>query len=121
MIEPEIQYDSGSFTTAGAGVATTNNIVAAPGAGTRIRLYYATMVVQAGSPAGRVEGRIRATGGGLIPVFLCCATAGNNGDHWVGHPNGVPLPANNGVDVQDLASVANMTYRISIGYTVERV
>lgn len=119
MILPaELQFALTTFVTGGAGVAWVIPIVAAPGAGNRLRLWAASSHIVYNSPAGICDAHLHNAGGAF--VWLSGLDAGaRDSKGWI--PGGIRLTTNTALWGTVTPSVANMIVNMAAYYTVEAV
>lgn len=118
--ETSIQRTNGTFATnAVANTPNTDTLLAAPGAGARLRIYglYLTWFISVANVPPANASAIVFRAGSLAmsmglewPAFPAC--------HWV-MPQGVPLAANTALTTVESASAATLNYAFAVHYVVE--
>jgi len=94
------------------GVATGTVIIAAPGAGKRPRVFYASIAPETG---GNTASLITTTGG--VTVASIKATTGGQSQPVDYKPTGLPCPANAGLEVTTTGGAASVV----VVYTTENI
>lgn len=101
------------FTTAAIiGNTTIHNVIAAPGAGLRYRVWKWSATPGQASTA-RFTFRLCPTGSAAIMDMLGATNYGSV------IPGGVPFPVNTGLDIRSQASAAGQAFTGQVLYTIE--
>ncbi|HXG40217.1 MAG TPA: hypothetical protein VNJ28_04670 [Candidatus Limnocylindrales bacterium] len=103
-------------TVATANVENTQQLLAAPGAGLRYRVWWFSVMTSAPGSAAPVVG-IRDPSSGNVLLSVVGGAVPRQGTVVV--PGGVPLGANQALELIDWAPSPSITYYVAVGYTVE--
>lgn len=118
--EPEILRASGNFTTnVVANTQTSDVLVAAPGVGSRLRIYWVSIgwLITAASPPPAVNNAIV---GRIIQAsaHLAISFPQQLADRVV-FPMGAVMAANTQLNFVESATLASLNYYFGVGYVVE--
>lgn len=115
---PEILTFTDSLTTGAAGATTSYTLLAAPGAGTRYRIF-AVMASERPTHTGNIQ--IRVLGSAFGTGFATLGIDQNGGQGISFYPQGIPMEENQAINGADRSDVAAQGYYITIHYVIEEV
>ncbi len=122
QLPPNLQV--AAFTTqatnAVANTSSTLTLVAAPGAGLRIRVWMVSLSLVQNSPAGKLRGLFQ-TGAGVANLVLLGVSTTEAPYNDASPPGGIVAGTNAIVRLQNFGSAASLTYDVAVHYTIEAV
>jgi len=116
---PEIvDFDAAITTNAVANTQTSTALVAAPGAGKRIRIY-GIGIASKPNNTGAIRCIFRDTAGTINYWTLGIATSRGSNQIWF--PNGIPVAVNTAIEARHDSDVVSQPFNCNIAYVIETV